>query len=118
MLAGHQAELEAKMREEALAKVRAGGAGKAGPTTVADTPIAYRDPNQYPPSLRSNQVRLVLWYSVLTRRERTSDEQMRAWRLSDPPFVLVRPTLTARPRPCSCLSTVALFPFISAASAT
>ena len=61
MLAGHQAELEEKMREDALAKVRAGG-GVAGPSKeAADTAIAYRDANQFPQSsstggtLKTNQ---------------------------------------------------------------
>ncbi|KAL1528547.1 hypothetical protein AB1Y20_009890 [Prymnesium parvum] len=55
LLAGHQAELEAKMREEALAKVRAGTSNTAGPSVAADTPIAYRDANGYPAALKTNQ---------------------------------------------------------------
>ena len=60
-LASHQDELEERMREEALRRLANGGAAEAGPSMTQQTPIAYKDANQYPTSsatggpLRTNQ---------------------------------------------------------------
>jgi len=60
-LSSHQDELEERMREEALRRLANGGAAEAGTSASQETPIAYKDPNQYPTSsatggpLRTNQ---------------------------------------------------------------
>mmetsp|Transcript_3937 Transcript_3937/g.10265 ORF Transcript_3937/g.10265 Transcript_3937/m.10265 type:complete len:1060 (+) Transcript_3937:110-3289(+) len=50
-LAEHQSELEAKMRQDALERVRRGEGGAAGPSGPIETPIAYKSPDHYPANL-------------------------------------------------------------------
>ena len=56
-----QGELEEKMREEAMQRLRNGGDGAGDDGASQDTPIAYRDPGQFPSAsssgstLRTNQ---------------------------------------------------------------
>jgi len=47
-LSGHQGELEARMREEALERLRNGGASSGTSAAQQDTPVAYRDLSQFP----------------------------------------------------------------------
>lgn len=59
-LANHQAELEEAMRQEALQRIANKDKNNAGPSEVQDTPVAYKDPNQFPTTssggpLRTNQ---------------------------------------------------------------
>eukprot|EP00967_Tisochrysis_lutea_P071043 scaffold94102_cov31-Tisochrysis_lutea.AAC.3 len=60
-LANHQEELEAKMREEAMRRLRNGELPTGNESQAQDTPIAYRDPSQFPSAsssgstLRTNQ---------------------------------------------------------------
>lgn len=60
-LANHQDELEERMREEAMQRLRNGEVSRGGDNQAQDTPIAYRDPSQFPSAsssgstLRTNQ---------------------------------------------------------------
>jgi len=56
LLADHQSELAEKTRLDALARIKRGEGGAAGPSGPVVTPIAYRDPNAYPgqTQLRTN----------------------------------------------------------------
>lgn len=60
-LATHQDELEEKMREEAMQRLRNGEVSAGGDNQTQETPIAYRDPSQFPSAsssgstLRTNQ---------------------------------------------------------------
>lgn len=60
-LNGHQQELEEKMREEAIERLRNGSNRGTGSSAVQETQVAYRDPSQFPSAsssgstLRTNQ---------------------------------------------------------------
>ena len=60
-LAEHQLELESRLRQEALERIRSGQSGPAGPAGPIETPVAYKSADQYPQpggsatSLRTNQ---------------------------------------------------------------
>lgn len=117
LLAGHQAELEAKMREEALAKVRAGTSNTAGPSVAADTPIAYRDANGYPAALKTNQVRL---QSCCEAGGCEAQPRVFSRHLGAPTHAFpfgCRHTWTARQRHCLCRSTAVWCLSTSAVSA-
>mmetsp|Transcript_26112 Transcript_26112/g.50719 ORF Transcript_26112/g.50719 Transcript_26112/m.50719 type:complete len:670 (+) Transcript_26112:2-2011(+) len=53
LLSAHQSKLEETMREEALRRIAENGNGPSDAPEQQSTPIAYRDPNQYPTSSSS-----------------------------------------------------------------
>ena len=69
-LSGHQGELEARMREEALERLRNGGASSGTSAAQQDTPVAYRDLSQFPnasasgATVRTNEQCPILCYTV------------------------------------------------------